>query len=157
MISKLKGSVVKARIGFDLHGVLKPYDKQLKSDFVHDLDEIRRIFVISFMRVLIQVMKYNDIIIVSGPPKEQILKELTELGYEKGAHFTDTISVVDYLKSSGVKMWQDEKQTWWASDEDWWSAKARICNDYNIKVMVDDNVGYKGYFDKLGIKFILFQ
>ena len=126
-----------ARYGYDLHGVI---DKRVD-------------FYLGYFETLIK--EGNEIWVVSGPPAEQIKKELANLGFKEKQHFTGIVSVVDFLKAQDAKMWTDYKDTWWASDEDWWSAKAKICQKYEVEVMFDDKGRYAPYFDAIGIKFEL--
>jgi hypothetical protein len=145
------------KIGFDVHGVLNPYDNQLESMldsdwFIKGLKGARSFFV-SFMQEALKDIRSKDIEvwIISGPPSDEVLAELNDLGYVQGTHYDYLETVVDYLKLKNVKMWKDEKQTWWASDEDWWSAKAAMCGIYKIDVMVDDKERYQPYFEKLQV------
>ena len=55
-------------------------------------------------------------------------------------------------------MWQDNKGTWWANDEDWWMSKGKICRDIGADVMIDDHIEFKeGFPDGHPTKFILFS
>jgi hypothetical protein len=127
------------RIGIDLHGVI---DSDL--EFFKDLLETvyNRTFITIF--------------IISGPPTDQIRTELDKFGLKEGRHYHHVASVVDFLKARQVHMWKDHKDTWWASDEDWWGAKAAICKKLNVDVMIDDKEGYKEYFKKIKTKFVLY-
>lgn len=126
------------RLGYDLHGSVDRVPEFYKFYFQATMEETG-----------------NEIWIISGPPTEEIEKELKDLGFEKGVHYIAAVSVVDFLRARGCKMWLDEKNTWWASDEDWWSSKAEICKECQIEVMLDNNGKYAPYFDKLGLKFEL--
>lgn len=122
-------------IGIDLHGVIDSDIKNFKS--------------------LLDTF-WNKIYIISGPPKADIEKELNKYGLYQGLHFSKVFSVVDFLKEKGVKMWTDEKDTWWASDEDWWGSKAEICEKHNVDVMLDDKERYQQYFKHKKTKFLLY-
>ena len=67
-------------IAFDLHGVITSDPKLYKS----------------IMETLCQI---NDIkvLVISGPKKDQVEKELHHLGFKKGQQYNDILSVVDYL------------------------------------------------------------
>jgi len=97
-----------------------------------------------------------EIYVISGPPKIDVLKELNQLRIYQGVHYTDVYTIVDFLKEKDVEMWLDYKNTWWASDENWWGAKAKICEKLNIDLMIDNTNKYKPYFDKKNIKFIIY-
>jgi hypothetical protein len=116
------------KIACDLHGVI---------------DTNPRLFAALF-RVLKQAGK--SIYIVSGPPESQIRAELKEAGLIEWSHYSGIYSVVDYLKSKDVKMWLDEKNTWWASDEDWWISKGEICRAIRADIMIDDHIKFKQGF-----------
>ena len=126
------------RYGYDLHG---------------SVDRVP-MFYRDYFQALIEE-QLGEIWIVSGPPAVQIEKELKDLGFEKGVNYTASMSIVDFLRARGCKMWQDDKGNWWASDEDWWSSKALICKDCQIDVMLDNNGKYAPYFEKMGLKFEL--
>ena len=140
------------RLGFDLHGVLHPTDEQLKewfpdmSIFIDGMEGARRVIIDLFKRYLEALGETREVWIVSGPPRLEVMEELGLLGYRRGVHYKEIASVVDFLKNEEVHMWQDDKKTWWASSEDWWGAKAKICEKYNINVMVDDQERYGPYF-----------
>jgi len=126
--------------GIDLHGVL---------DFAPDLFKpLLNLFMCANRRVYI----------VSGPPKEDIKKELATIDVEPDRHYTQILSVVDYLKYTGVKMWQDDKERWWSDGKDWWESKGKICKKFNIDVMLDDHIEFKdGFPDGHRTKFVLFN
>jgi len=120
----------KGRVGFDLHGVLT------------ERPDISREFLKFLRDVGIEIH------IMSGPPREQIIEELEELGYEEGVHYDVLFSVVDFLKEHHVPMWQDEDENWWAHDEDWWRSKGRYCAEAGIMSLFDDSRKYRPYLPK---------
>lgn len=97
----------------------------------------------------------NMIMVLSGPPKDQIIDKLTKLGYEAGTHYDRVESVVDFLKNEGVNMWQDEKDEWWSSDEEWWASKAAMCERFGVDILIDDSERYRPYFENSKTKFVL--
>lgn len=127
------------RLGIDLHGVIDT-----------DVSKFKWI-----LRLI--VLQGKMIHIVSGPPAEEIKAELDGYGFKEGFHYCQIHSVVDHLKEKDVTMWLDHKNTWWASDEDWWSSKAKICKEFGIEEMIDDKRRYSKYFKDTGIKFILYS
>ena len=126
------------KVGIDLHGVLTEYPNEMKMI----LRALRKMGVI--------------VSIVSGPKYNEIERELKDLGFEFGKHYVHINSVVDFLITSGVKMWQDENEDWWASDEEWWSSKAMICKRYGIDVLIDDSPRYKPAFNLIDCKYVDF-
>ena len=127
-------------IGIDLHGTI---DK--------DPDYFR-----SFLK---KCLNLNIIVyIISGPPIFQIKKELDILEFYINKHYNKIISVVDFLKTHDVKMWQDEKGNWWTDENIWWSSKAHICRTFNVDIMIDDKKEYKKYFNQwMKTKFVLWR
>jgi len=125
-------------IGVDLHGVI---------DSNIDLFETLSIAV---------RLHGCKIYIISGPPKEDVEKELENIRVYKDIHYDELFTIVNYLKSIKAKMWLGEKNTWWASDEDWWGAKAAICEHLKIDIMIDNTEMYKPYFKNIKTKFLLY-
>ena len=110
------------RIAFDVHGTLDD-----------DPDGL-------LMYILNRYIKNHEVFIISGPPSEQIIREILALGIN--LNFVTVISVVDWLKNNGVHMWQDIEGTWWCDDAIWWQSKGKICKEYEIDIMFDDCYGY---------------
>ena len=54
-------------------------------------------------------------------------------------------------------MWYDEKGRPWASDEDWWASKAKICKLNLIDIMIDDSIRYMTCFENISTKFFLYK
>jgi len=131
-----KGEIT-VRIGFDFHGVLEKYPNVFKP-LIQLLDAIGA-----------------EVCVVSGPTLDEIDGELTKYGYNDG--IASIHSVIDFLKQNNVKTWQDEKGTWWAADEDWWSSKAKMCKENDIDIMIDDSEKYAPYFDSVKTEFIMFK
>ena len=117
------------RTAFDIHGTLDDdSDKMLMNILNRSLEEGSKVFIIS------------------GPPKGQIVEEVIKLGIDLDE--ITIISVVDWLKSNGVKMWLDKKGTWWCSDSEWWASKGKICEEHRIDMMYDDCYGYHAAMPK---------
>jgi len=110
------------KIAFDIHGTL-------------DSSQVIR----SFVKLLNNCPDYQ-IFVISGPPYKQIEKELIHLDIilEKN----QILSVVDFLRDKGVKMWED-KNGWWCDEEIWWDSKGLICEEYHIDMIFDDKIRYK--------------
>lgn len=138
------------RIGVDLHGVVDRNiylfkclsESLLFSNLLNDKGEEEGI----------------KVYIISGPPKKEVIEELLSMGIYHGVHYTDVYTIVDFLQSQpDVKMWKDDKNTWWTDDESWWGAKAKICKQLGINIMIDNTDKYKSYFKGTGIKFIIYD
>jgi hypothetical protein len=133
------------KIGVDLHGVIDN-DPEWFHRFLGNL--------------LVECGRWKDraftVCIVSGPPKEDILRELKKHGFLPGMDFDEVYSVVDHLKEKGVEMWQDERRRWWTHDKIWWKAKAEICEKQNIDIMIDDKKEWGAHFKNIKTKFLLY-
>lgn len=113
------------RIAFDFHGVIEKYPEILKP-------------------IMTTLNRDHDIIILSGPPYVQIVEELEATQYKFGKHYTEIISVVDWIKNLGfIPMDKHEDGSWFCEDTVWWASKAKICREYGISVLVDDKLEYK--------------
>lgn len=128
------------KVAIDLHGTIDKYPE-------------------SFSRIIENFNSDKDeVYILSGPPKKQIKKELKQLKrkyYKKiKKNIKGIISVVDWLKTQDVEMWQDEKGDWWTSEENWWSSKGKICKEYSIELVFDDKEKYKEQIIKNGGSFV---
>jgi len=114
-------------IGIDFHGTIDKY--------THKFSVI--------METLIK--NGNTVYVISGPVERKIIEKLTKLGFKRKVHYTDVISIVDFLlmKKESLTL----KDTgWWTDDETWWSSKARICSEFDINVLVDNDERYRKYF-----------
>jgi len=125
-------------LGIDLHGVID--------------DDVKY-----FRSMLRNTILFQKIYIISGPPVVDIEKELDKHGLYQDLHYNEIFSVIDFLKEKGVKMWTDINGQWWASEEDWWSSKAEICEKYNVDIMIDDKERYQRYFKNIKTKFLLYK
>jgi hypothetical protein len=125
------------RIGIDLHGVLDKDPEHLK--------EV----------LLLARREGSEIYVISGPPTDQIIRELEALGFG-GSYYDEIISVVDWLHKNGYSeyMHQDEKGEWHTTDEYWWSSKGKICKEYDICALFDDSLKYQPTCEELGIVYI---
>jgi len=121
------------RIAFDVHGTL-------------DAD----VTVRNFFDLLDSCPEY-EVFIISGPPKDEIEKELLQLGII--IDDSRIISVVDFLKYKGVPM-EERNGSWWCDEEAWWESKGLICREYHIDIIIDDKIRYKRYMPE-STKFML--
>jgi hypothetical protein len=117
------------KIAFDVHGTL---DKNPD-------------VILPMMEKLI--LKYS-VVIISGPPTDQIYQELKKLECEFIKHFDIVYSVVDYIKRSGVKMHQHDNGNWYCDDEEWWKSKGRMCDEFGIDMIFDNEIKYKKWMSE---------
>jgi len=118
------------KIAVDLHGTITRYPEK-------------------FMWMMSSWITAGDeVFVLSGPPKDEVLAELESLGFIRGIHFNHVVSIVDYLMNGKkVRMWQDEKNSWWSEPEHWWSAKADLCEEFGADVLIDDTAKYAEKLD----------
>ena len=118
---------------FDFHGVMQKYPKLFKP-MMEDL-----------------VKGGNVVSILSGPPREQIERELEGAGYIRGVHFNHILSVVDWLhyqlnyRDAKFDLQQKEDGSWFTDPVTWWSSKSKICQEFGIEIMYDDQEAYSKY------------
>jgi len=115
------------KIAFDIHGTLDKYDQLM--DLAWFLNRKR------------YVSSETEVWVISGPTREVIKKRLPQ----SLKNTVKIVSVVDYLKSKDVKMWQDANGEWWCKDDEWWSSKGQICKEFGIDILVDNEIKYKKY------------
>jgi len=113
------------RIAFDVHGT------------IDTSPEVFKPMMQMFMRSGV------DVVIFSGPPKDQIYKELNNLGYDEGIHYSKVYSVVDFLKVIDVEMKQDEKGHWWCDEKPWWESKGMLCEAVHVDMVIDNDFRYQ--------------
>lgn len=140
------------RIGIDVHGVIDTDPERFK----RMMKGFRKPLT-HFENMKLELPPSNKVIVVSGPPADQICQELNDLGLRKDEHFDEVVSVVDFLKERNAKMWLDEKGTWWTDDRTWWSSKGRICKAKGIDVLIDDQIRYRPTCKKHGVVFIQYS
>jgi len=130
----------KIKIAFDVHGVIDTYPE----------------VIYPMIRMLTKIG--NDVCIVSGPSKFLIKEDLKILNFSKEVfgfnRHIEIHSVVDFLKNNGVKTWKDDKGDVWTDDQNWWDSKAKICQRWGIKYMIDDSEKYRSAFDLTNCNFI---
>jgi hypothetical protein len=129
------------RIAFDVHGVIDKYPK------------------IIYPLIRFSQKMGNKICIVSGPELSIIKEDLEKIKFfDKGLELDNwtlrIYSVVDFLKKTGVKTWEDDKGDVWADDQSWWDSKAKICQKWEIDYMIDDSEKYRSAFDLTNCTFI---
>lgn len=116
-------------IAYDLHGVLNTNPEQYKG----------------VMKALCDT-KDIEVWVISGPKSEDVLKELNTLGFRVGEHYHCIASVIDFLIANGKEYKVDKNGNYWFDEKEWWSAKAKICKEYEVYSLIDDHVEYGKYF-----------
>lgn len=137
-------------IAFDVHGTLDNDDDRLLRGILEDF--LARWDVVE-MNGSKSKKALHKVFVISGPPKDQIKRELDALKID----YTNItiISVVDYLKRKGYYMWNTSRG-WFSHPKIWWEAKGMICEEYNIRMIFDDKIQYKANMPET-TKFILWR
>lgn len=146
------------KIGIDIHGVINE-----RPDFFQKLT-----------RAIIE--SGGEVHILSGPPEEQIERELKELGLRpayntlespdsKTGNYSAIFSIVDYHKELGTPMIQDSKGNWHLHIPDqpvgyshslWDRAKGDYCFKHQLDMLIDDSDTYD-YFIKSPTSYARFK
>lgn len=113
------------KIAFDLHGTIDANPKL----YAVIMRELQRMGI--------------EVWVISGPPTEQVIGELQDLGIE---HYDKVVGVVSYLVSEGHKPTKVEGENYWFEEEVWWASKADICRKNNITRLIDNEIKYAEYF-----------
>jgi hypothetical protein len=113
------------KLGFDFHGVL---DKEPRT--------------FSILTELL-VKSGHEVHVITGEEDAPLLREKLKA---LRIHYTHLFSIASYHKSTGTKMWRDEKNTPWMDKEIWDVTKAWYCNKNKIDLHIDDSVSYGKHF-----------
>jgi len=151
------------KFAFDFHGVIDKHPKFFK-EIMYNL--ISDNFLFSNMFGNLNDKKYNnstnEVWIISGPPIEELKRELLEYDIKQNIHYTHIDSIISYLlrtlNKHKNKIWKDDNG-WWVDNEILWNtAKSMLCNMHNIDFIIDNTKKYAKYFDVPGIltEFIYF-
>lgn len=123
------------KLGIDIHGVL------------NEKPEMFKMLCGALLFVNAEYADpYNEIHIISGPPGEVILKELSAHGFKEMYHYTHVFSIVDHHKSLGTPMTQDSAGNWHMDHYLWDRTKGDYCLKHNIDLMIDDSDVYDYHF-----------
>lgn len=89
-----------------------------------------------------------EIHIITGGSIEKALKELGDLGFQKGTHYSHLFSVLDYHLEKGTRItgWHPVMKNPEFPDTEWDRTKADYCREHNIGLHLDDSTIYEGYF-----------
>jgi hypothetical protein len=119
------------KLGLDLHGVI-------------DTHPVRYIKLAN----IILKYSYSEVHILSGPPMEQLMKELQEIAnkYNQGHMFwTHTFSIVEHIKETGVPYNIDDKGHYWCNKVKWDEAKGLYAKEKGLDLIIDNNSDYYPY------------
>lgn len=116
------------RIGVDLHGVI-----------THDPEKYK-IFMSNIMTLGFEVY------VLTGSTFEDARKGLGKLRFIQSVHYTNIVSVTDYLLSRGLDWSYDKHHRPWFDNDIWDRAKAELAEKLQLKAHYDDTLRYKKYF-----------
>lgn len=118
------------KLGLDLHGVVSDIPdtmKMLTKAVINDGGEVH---------------------IITGSVTEKAKKELSELGFEHGIHYTHVMGLPNWLEDRGfTPVGVDPKyhnKTY--SEEDWNKGKSLYCWWFGIHLHMDDTLEYGEHF-----------
>jgi len=112
------------KIGIDIHHVIDA-DPQFFSILTQDL-----------------IFMGWEVHILTGPPKEKALKELSLWNIR----FTHLFSIADYHVTNGTQINYDENGNPWMDKEIWDRTKGDYCARESILLHIDDTERYQKYF-----------
>lgn len=90
----------------------------------------------------------HEVFIMSGPPREEIESELLKINREYFSNFRNIFSIVDFAKSEGVTMHQNENGSWLCDEFYWWASKGLMCMKFDINMIFDNEIKYKSHMPK---------
>ena len=117
----------KIRIGLDIHGVIDKY-----------LD--------IFVPLTHKWIKKHEIYIITGQEWDKV----SYIIYENDIAFTDHFSIVDYHKTIGTKIWDNDMRGlgYWMDKSEWIKSKGMYATSIGLNIHFDDTPEYFDYFPK---------
>lgn len=113
------------KIGLDVHGVI----------------DDNPVFWSAITESLIK--EGHEVHIITGHPlNSKLTDKLSRMNIKCSCLF----SIVDYHKSIGTKMWQDQNGHWFMNPEIWDRTKADYCAREGIDLHIDDSKVYGEFF-----------
>lgn len=116
------------KIGIDLHGVITHEPEKYKA------------FMLNMMEIGWEVY------VLTGSTYKDAKAELGNLWFIQGKHYTNIVSVTDYLLSQKLPWEYDKHRRPWFDNEFWDRAKSDLAEELGLKVHYDDILRYKKYF-----------
>lgn len=111
------------KVGLDVHGVIDRYP-------------------VLFQRLSKDLIQAgHEVAIITGQEWEKIVPKIEALDICYTSHF----SIVDYHKSIGTRMHQDEKGTWWMGNIAWVRSKGDYIHREHIDIHFDDSCEYANW------------
>lgn len=111
------------KVGADIHGVIDKFPEQ-------------------FSRWTKELFSHGaEIHIITGQEWDKVVHVVEAADIKYTHHF----SIVDYHKSIGTKMWQDERGRWQMGDVEWDRSKGDYIHREKVDIHFDDNWEYANY------------
>lgn len=97
----------------------------------------------------------HKIYIIAGPWPKELLEKVEFGGYRRNTHYHAVHSVLEHLSRSGFGCFLDEDHDTWYSDEvEWWRAKAQICKELNVSIHLDSDNRFAPAFKQVPTRFV---
>lgn len=116
------------RIGVDLHGVI-----------THEPEKYK-IFMSNMISLGFEVY------VLTGSTYQDARNELGQLRFIQGQHYTNIVSVTDYLLSQDRDWHYDKHHRPWFDNDTWDRTKGDLAEELGLKAHYDDTLRYKKYF-----------
>lgn len=110
-----------------------------------------------FWQELLKFAKEDGIkiYVISGPWPDIINRKLTNLGFVRKIHYDGVYSILSHLAGKGLDTWYDEDyDSWYSTRNDWWTAKAEICQDMGCKMHFDNDLRFSTAFENVATRFV---
>jgi len=111
----------------------------------------------AFWKELLKYVKLEGIkvYIISGNWPSYIKGRLENEGYISEVHYDHVYSILGYLSSKGIDTWLDEEHdSWYSNQNDWWNVKAIICKTLNCQIHFDSDIRFGKAFVGQATRFI---
>jgi hypothetical protein len=93
--------------------------------------------------------------VISGNWKNDLRHLLKKEGYIKGVHYYDVHSILDRLKTKGIRTWYDAgHKSWYSGKDSWWLEKAAVCNMICSKIHFDNDPRFAPAFNLSPTRFV---
>lgn len=89
-----------------------------------------------------------EVHILTESTRADALTELCRLKMFQGQHYTNIVSVIDYLLSKKLALKDDKNDLPSFDIKKWNSAKGELAEELDLDVHYDDNLEYKKYFKR---------
>jgi len=130
----------------------KVLPQKLGIDFFGTLDVKQSLFKDLMLSVMAQGV---EIVIISGATRETLLPLLAKENYKQSMHFTEIITIPEFLEKKGYTVHHSDDGTYFTHIRAWWRSKGLICYDNRITTLIDNDVRYREGFDMGANRFVL--